>query len=266
MAPERQKTISDFVNFCCQVLGIQQQPTFQLVEDTSWALERRSFGEYNPMNASLSVYSKNRNMADILRTIAHELVHHRQSELGKLKPGSGDTGSDIENQANSLAGIILREYGKMNQLIYESKLPIKKKIPLKENIENEVFSAYNGRYIFDVTKAYQYISSGKVKSIEKQYQPSMLHMFSHPEFSYSSPEKVSKLKMDYTKPIGVLVKFENPETKKTEWVLIDGNHRVRRAAEEEKPGILQVVADPEDTKKFMKINKKIPHQLFADED
>ena len=73
------------------------------------------------MKTSLAVYCKNRNMADILRTIAHELVHHKQNELGMIKPGSGDTGSDIENQANSLAGIILREYGKMNRLIYESK-------------------------------------------------------------------------------------------------------------------------------------------------
>ena len=121
MVVERQKTISDFVNFCCEVLGIQQEPILDLVEDTSWALERRSFGEYNPMKTSLAVYCKNRNMADILRTIAHELVHHKQNELGMIKPGSGDTGSDIENQANSLAGIILREYGKMNRLIYESK-------------------------------------------------------------------------------------------------------------------------------------------------
>ena len=121
MEPNRQVLVSDFVNFCSEVLQIGQSPVLDLVEDTSWALDRRSFGEYNPMNSSLSVYVKNRNMADILRTIAHELVHHKQSELGMLSPGAGDTGSEIENQANSLAGVILREYGKMNKLIYESK-------------------------------------------------------------------------------------------------------------------------------------------------
>lgn len=122
MDNNRAKTIVDFVDFCSQALGIGAKPRVKLVEDTSWALDRRSFGEYNPMETMLSVYVKNRNMADILRTIAHELVHHKQNELGMIKPGSGNTGSDIENQANSVAGIILREYGRMNQVIYENKL------------------------------------------------------------------------------------------------------------------------------------------------
>ena len=33
---------------------------------------------------------------------------------------SGETGSDTENQANSIAGICLRNYGKIEPLIYES--------------------------------------------------------------------------------------------------------------------------------------------------
>lgn len=124
MDNNRARVIVDFVDFCSQTLGIDAKPKVKLIEETSWALDRRSFGEYNPMEISLSVYVKNRNMADILRTIAHELVHHKQNELGMIKPGSGNTGSDIENQANSVAGIILREYGKMNELIYENKKAI----------------------------------------------------------------------------------------------------------------------------------------------
>ena len=95
-------------------------PKVYITEDRNWVLKRRSFGEYTPADKSVVFYIKNRNMADILRTCAHEMIHHRQNELGKITNNAGKTGSPIENQANALAGIILREYGKMNMLIYEN--------------------------------------------------------------------------------------------------------------------------------------------------
>jgi hypothetical protein len=58
--------------------------------------------------------------ADICRTIAHELVHRKQDEMGFIKDRNtaGETGSPIENQANAVAGILLRDYGKINKEIY----------------------------------------------------------------------------------------------------------------------------------------------------
>ena len=32
--------------------------------------------------------------------------------------GSGNTGSEIENEANAMAGIIMRDYGKLNLSVY----------------------------------------------------------------------------------------------------------------------------------------------------
>ncbi|MFN9955946.1 MAG: hypothetical protein ACK55I_22850, partial [bacterium] len=58
--------------------------------------------------------------ADILRTLGHELVHHRQNELGMLTMTSGETGSEIENEANVKAGIMMRDFGKTHEEIYES--------------------------------------------------------------------------------------------------------------------------------------------------
>ena len=57
-------------------------------------------------------------MPDILRTIAHELVHRKQDELGLLNSDSGKTGSKHENQANSIAGILLRTFGKNNPEVF----------------------------------------------------------------------------------------------------------------------------------------------------
>jgi Zn-dependent peptidase ImmA (M78 family) len=58
-------------------------------------------------------------MADILRTLAHELVHHMQNLDDRLTDNSGDDGSPEENEANALAAVIMRQYGRENSHIYE---------------------------------------------------------------------------------------------------------------------------------------------------
>jgi hypothetical protein len=129
MIPEqRQEIIEDFIQFTKNKLNINQLPTIRFLNDREWATEKRSFGQYDPNQKHLDVYIGNRNLADILRTLCHELVHHRQNELGKLYNNAGETGSNIENQANALAGIMMRDYGKSNDLIYESLLPNLKQI------------------------------------------------------------------------------------------------------------------------------------------
>lgn len=129
----------------------------------------------------------------------------------------------------------------------------------------EIFSAYHGRYKFDVTKLYQLIKTNKVKYVIKKYPPNILKFLSHQEFSYVDQNKLGNIRkeMDYTKPIGLMVNFMNPETEETEWILIDGNHRVRIAAEDNQPALLYAISDPKDVAKVMKTDQKIPHELFA---
>ena len=78
-----------------------------------------SFGGYMPSTSNISVVVHNRNMADILRTLAHELVHHMQNLDDRLTDNSGDDGSPEENEANALAAVIMRQYGRENSHIYE---------------------------------------------------------------------------------------------------------------------------------------------------
>lgn len=118
---KKAEIIADFINFCKEALAIESLPKIQFISDNTWAKNNKSFGQYNMITKSLIVYIGNRNLADICRTLSHELVHHKQNELGQLDTMSGETGSDTENQANSIAGICLRNYGKIEPLIYESK-------------------------------------------------------------------------------------------------------------------------------------------------
>ena len=112
----------DFIKFASGRMNLQSLPKIIFTTDNTWAKQMRSFGQYDPTKKSIITYVENRNMADVLRTLCHELVHHKQNEEGRIEANSGETGSYIENEANATAGIILREYGKLNSMIYESRL------------------------------------------------------------------------------------------------------------------------------------------------
>ena len=112
----------DFIKFASGRMNLQSLPKIIFTTDNNWAKQMRSFGQYDPSKKSIVTYVENRNMADVLRTLCHELVHHKQNEEGRIEVNSGETGSDIENEANATAGILLRDYGKLNSMIYESRL------------------------------------------------------------------------------------------------------------------------------------------------
>lgn len=113
-------TIGEFIKFAIKNLGIQNPPrSLALSYDNAKAKEMRSFGYFDPNSNKIWVYCKNRNMGDILRTLAHELVHRKQDEDGRISYESGKTGSDIENEANAKAGILLRDFGKQHEEIYQ---------------------------------------------------------------------------------------------------------------------------------------------------
>ena len=69
----------------------------------------------------MKVYVKDRAIVDVMRSIAHELVHHKQNLEGRIQDTAkdGDDGSPIENEANSIAGVLIRKYGKIKPEIYQ---------------------------------------------------------------------------------------------------------------------------------------------------
>ena len=74
-----------------------------------------TFAFYDPVNKIIAVYTKDRSIADICRSSIHELVHHRQNEMGKLTGNEPDIGRDteeydVENEANAKAGAIIKEF------------------------------------------------------------------------------------------------------------------------------------------------------------
>jgi Zeta toxin/Cytidylyltransferase-like len=106
--------LNSFVDFCCNKLSILDKPSLKFKEPTDQG-EQPSFAAYAPGAREVHVMSKNRHPMDIFRSVAHELVHHKQNEEGRIGKDiakEGATGSDIENEANSKAGELMRWYGK----------------------------------------------------------------------------------------------------------------------------------------------------------
>jgi len=73
-----------------------------------------TFGQYVPEEKTIYLVTGGRHPVDVLRTLAHELTHHKQDIEDNLPPGAGETGTDQENEANSSAGIVMRDFAKQN--------------------------------------------------------------------------------------------------------------------------------------------------------
>ena len=116
---KKNEIIKEFVEFAQKKLGLEDLPKLMISYDEKEAQNMKSFGKYTPETNELRVVAVNRNLADVLRTLAHELIHHKQREDGILKPDSTKTGSDVENEANALAGVFMREFGQKYPIIFE---------------------------------------------------------------------------------------------------------------------------------------------------
>jgi len=67
----------------------------------------------------IRINAKNRALVDVMRSIAHEMVHHKQFEQGRLEVKPPDIGGEIEDEANAKAGQYIKMFSKMDETIYD---------------------------------------------------------------------------------------------------------------------------------------------------
>lgn len=122
LLPEEKKNeiIDQFIGEVSEYLGIDKDKlNIEISYDPTEAAKMASFGKNTPATGVNRIVAANRNLADVLRTLAHELVHEKQKLEGRLHVGAGDDGTDIENEANAEAAVIMRKFGKANPIIFE---------------------------------------------------------------------------------------------------------------------------------------------------
>jgi Zn-dependent peptidase ImmA (M78 family) len=105
------KIMQDFLPFAMKELGINVLPKFKLAAQIP-AGDQPTFGKFVDTENTIYLALDQRHPLDILRTLAHELVHFRQNTEHHLDDTSGHTGSPEENEAHELAGIIMRNFNK----------------------------------------------------------------------------------------------------------------------------------------------------------
>jgi hypothetical protein len=120
------KTIDDFVDFVKKELNINNDVEVKLQNDKdglkTTAVYKYKDGEDEKFEDSeIRVFTLGRALVDVLRSIAHELVHHMQNEKGDLEGKVSNVGGPIEDEANSVAGEMIKKYGLKDPEIYGDK-------------------------------------------------------------------------------------------------------------------------------------------------
>ena len=125
-----------------QKIGFQKPPV--IVFDSDPSNESNVLGKtayYDPQSFEVHVFTDARHPKDMLRSIAHELIHHGQNLEGRLDVGGyngpgyylkNDKLKDLEEEAMTNSAIYLREYED------GLKLKEKNKMSLKEWKNNEL--------------------------------------------------------------------------------------------------------------------------------
>jgi len=111
MKTSETKVLYDFVKFVGKELNISSLPKIKFVGSTQ--NKHNSFG-YSKGD-EIVIRITERHPIDVMRTIAHEMIHYKQNIRGI-------TNLDFrEDQANALAGKLMRKYGVSNSHVFHKK-------------------------------------------------------------------------------------------------------------------------------------------------
>ena len=115
---DKKQKLDGFVKFVKNQLELKTVPTIS-VQNHREGLKTTANYDYTKDNKVIKVCAKNRALVDVMRSIAHELVHHKQFEQGRLKVQPPDIGGEIEDEANAKAGQYIKMFAKEDPTIYD---------------------------------------------------------------------------------------------------------------------------------------------------
>lgn len=107
--------IKDFVKFVSKKLNMDELPEVRIEKNPKFAVSNKTFGIYFPDDNSTTVEVYGRNIVDVLRTVAHELTHHRQNEVNSKK-----SRVDLEIEATVAAGMLVKIYCEKHPQLYKT--------------------------------------------------------------------------------------------------------------------------------------------------
>jgi len=118
LSDEQIVKLTDFIKFVKNELGLKTTPKV-VVQNGRKDLKTTANYDYTKDEKIIKVNAKNRMLVDVMRSVAHELVHHKQYEDGRLGVKPPDIGGEIEDEANAKAGQFIKMFAKGDQTIYD---------------------------------------------------------------------------------------------------------------------------------------------------
>ena len=118
--PEFQKALTGIYRDGCKKFNIRTTPKVVLRQDQengSKTLGRTAY--YDPNDLTIVLYTTGRHPKDILRSFAHELIHHVQNERGDLNLGDASDPQyaqndehlrDMEKEAYLQGNLLMRDF------------------------------------------------------------------------------------------------------------------------------------------------------------
>lgn len=117
-----EQVVEKFVKFCANHLHLKTVPTINLMTDPKFGTDMQTMGHYMDDSRTIEVEVNGRHILDIMRTIAHELVHYSQHERGDMPDEAGDTGSPWENEAHAIAGVLMRYFDRAHPEYFKAEV------------------------------------------------------------------------------------------------------------------------------------------------
>ncbi len=95
------KRLASLYDYLAKHLGIQSVPKVKFTKNKKNSENPFGMtGHYDPQLQTITIFTTDRHDTDILRTFAHEVIHHWQNERGTLTPQTGGAEHYAQNDPN----------------------------------------------------------------------------------------------------------------------------------------------------------------------
>lgn len=116
---KQNEALFSFVSFCVQELQLNGPVIIRLTPKV--VNGKITTGSFTKGTNVILARFEGRALVDVVRTIAHELVHQQQSERGEFDDPERripDIGGEIEDEANAIAGQLIKKFVRDNNARY----------------------------------------------------------------------------------------------------------------------------------------------------
>lgn len=109
---DHKQRLEHFVRWVCGKLDLEFDHFDIKFSDKKDEKDMSHTGVYSNGENTIWVYTGNRNLVDIMRTVAHELVHRRQDVEDRVEGVKTGPGHPLEQEADIIAGTLMKLYAK----------------------------------------------------------------------------------------------------------------------------------------------------------